>query len=69
MEITLHSIEKKLGFDPLNPPQVKLEDDWAVDDHTPSIWAPLTEEEHLFLIEIEFGKEIADALRNRKKEV
>ena len=67
MAITLQSIEKKLGFDPLNPPPIEFEDDWTVDDHTPSRWAPLSEEEHLFLIEIEFGKEIADTLREKYK--
>ena len=67
MSITLQSIEKKLGFDPLNPPEIKFEDDWTVDDRTPSRWSPLTQEEHLFLIEIEFGKELADTLREKYK--
>lgn len=67
MAITLQSIESKLGFDPLNPPPVEFKDDWVVDDHTPSIWAPLTEEEHLFLTEIEFGKEIAESLREQHR--
>lgn len=50
MKITLNSIQNKLGFDPLNPPERKI-DDWEIDDATPSIWSPLTEEEKLFLFE------------------
>lgn len=53
-EITLESITKKLGFDPMNPPYPEVEPQ-VVNDNRPSIWAPLTEEELAFLIEIDTG--------------
>ena len=53
-EITLESITKKLGFDPMNPPHPEV-DPWVIDDTRPSRWAPLTEEELAFLIEIDTG--------------
>ncbi len=52
--ITLESIKEKLGFDPLNPPMPKV-DSYAIDDHTPSIWAPLSQEELEFLLKLDFG--------------
>lgn len=55
MEISLESITAKLGFDPMNPPDIPVEPD-VVDDHTPSIWAPLTQEELAFLCEILIGE-------------
>ena len=53
-EITLESIRAKLGFDPLNPPEREVEP-YAVDDHTPSMWGPLTKEEQAFLLRIQLG--------------
>ena len=64
MEITLKSIEEKLGFDPLNPPEPEC-DGWSVDDYTPSIWAPLTEEEHIFLIEKQLGINMKNLTENK----
>ncbi|MBR5430629.1 MAG: hypothetical protein IK116_08935 [Firmicutes bacterium] len=55
--ITIESIAKKLGFDPLNPP--KLEQPIGFhDDYTPSIWAPLTREEKAFVLKIATGIDI-----------
>lgn len=54
MEITLKSIQEKLGFDPLNPPKREI-NPHEVDDHTPSMWSPLTEEEKVFLLKLRFG--------------
>ncbi len=50
MGITLESIGKKLGFDPLNPPEPES-DGWSINDNRPSLWASLTEEEKVFLFE------------------
>jgi len=55
--ITRESIAKKLGFDPLDPPDVKGEPD-VCDDHTPSIWAPLNSEELAFVFELLTGKKL-----------
>ena len=55
--ITRESIAKKLGFDPLNPPDVECEPD-VCDDHTPSIWAPLNKEELAFVFELMTGKKL-----------
>lgn len=52
--ITRESIAEKLGFDPLDPPEVKAEP-MICDDHTPSIWAPLNREELVFVIELLTG--------------
>ncbi len=50
MEITLESIKKKLGFDPLNPPERKDDrDPFLIDDHTPSPYSVLTDEESHWL--------------------
>lgn len=49
--ITMDSIKKKLGFDPMNPPKNESDDTWVVDDATPSVWAPLNKEELLFVLE------------------
>ena len=51
----LRTIEKKLGFDPFNPPHNKL-DGWAVDDHTPRVWASLSYEEKVYLYKALYGK-------------
>ena len=56
-EITLESLEKKLGFDPLNPPYPEV-DPWAINDNRPSLWAPLTEEELAFLIRVTTGIDV-----------
>ena len=56
-EITLESIAKKLGFDPLNPPYPEVEPQ-VVDDYTPSIWAPLSREELAFLIKTTIGIDV-----------
>ena len=55
-EITLKSIEEKLGFDPLNPPRKE----WIPDDvdDSPSIWAPLTEEELAYLYFVMTGRKV-----------
>lgn len=66
MEITLESIKKKLGFDPSNPPKSDS-DGWTIDDNKPSIWAPLTEEEKIFVIEKCFGMKWPHPV-NKKKE-
>ena len=55
MEDMLRTIEKKLGFDPFNPPHNKL-DGWAVDDHTPRVWASLSYEEKVYLYKALYGK-------------
>ena len=52
--ITRESVAEKLGFDPMNPPPYKG-DGWSIDDNTPSIWAPLTEEEREFVFEMLTG--------------
>ena len=52
--ITLESIREKLGFDPLNPHIPEI-DYYAVDDSTPSIWAPLSKEELEYLLMLDFG--------------
>ena len=54
MEITLESIKEKLGFDPLNPPRREIKPH-EVDDKTPSMWSPLTQEEKAFLLKMQFG--------------
>ncbi len=63
--ITLASLEEKLGFDPMNPPEREKRDTWAIDDATPSIWATLNREEMLFVLENCMGvsKEWIDILR------
>ena len=58
-EITLESIQKKLGFDPLNPPPDNL-DDWKIRDDIPSIWAPLSMKEKAYLLKIKFGFDFSD---------
>lgn len=62
--ITIKSIEEKLGFDPTNPPEQKM-DGFTVDDSKPSIWAPLNLEELIFVLENCFhvDKEIVDEFR------
>lgn len=55
-EITLEGIAQKLGFDPMNPPKYEPKDPFLVDDATPSIWAPLNEEELAFLYEKKTGR-------------
>lgn len=59
MEVTLESIKEKLGFDPFNPPKILPENPFEVDDHTPSIWVPLSEEELAFVIELRTGKKLS----------
>ena len=58
-EITLESIEKKLGFDPLNPPYPEI-DPQVVFDPEPSLWAPLTREELAFLIKYSTGIDVLE---------
>ena len=53
ISISLESIEKKLGFDPLNPPRKVLKPD-EVDD-SPSLWEKLSADELAYLIEITSG--------------
>lgn len=59
MGITRESVTKKLGFDPLNPPKREVKPD-VVDDHTPSIWSPLTREELAFVFELRTGDKIPE---------
>ena len=46
---------QKLGFDPMNPPALRTAPH-EVDDNSPSIWAPLTTEERIFVYELRTGK-------------
>jgi hypothetical protein len=59
MSISRESIEKKLGFDPLYPPEF-AGDPFEVDDVSPSIWAPLNTEELAFVYELLTGKKLPD---------
>ena len=53
--ISRESIKQKLGFDPMNPPALRTAPH-EVDDNSPSIWAPLTTEERIFVYELRTGK-------------
>ena len=54
-DISRESIKQKLGFDPMNPPALRTAPH-EVDDNSPSIWAPLTTEERIFVYELRTGK-------------
>ena len=58
-EITLESIQKKLGFDPLNPPPDDDLNEWEIRDDIPSIWATLSREELAYLIKIDTGVDLS----------
>ena len=60
-EITLQSIQEKLGFDPLNPPYPEVEPQ-VVDDRT-NLWAPLTREELAYLIKVTIGIDFSEKLK------
>ena len=50
--ITYESIKNKLGFDPLNPPKRNVDEDpFLVDDHTPSPYSVLKDEESHWLVD------------------
>ena len=59
-EITLESIQKKLGFDPLNPPPDDDLNEWEIRDDIPSKWEPLSEEELVYLLRITTGFDFSD---------
>ena len=67
-EITRESIARKLGFDPLDPPKLKIAPD-EVDDLTPSIWASLSVDEFAFVYELRTGKKLSSTVYERLKEV
>ena len=66
-EITRESIARKLGFDPLDPPKLKIAPD-EVDDLTPSIWAPLNVDEIAFVVELRTGKKLPDWFLKKYRE-
>ena len=51
-EITLQSIEKKLGFKPFHAPLAENKNPYLIDDHTPSLYNKLTHEELGFLVKL-----------------
>lgn len=59
---TLEEIKQKLGFDPLNPPKREIKDQWLIDDHTPSPYSVLSDEESHFLYGI-----IKEIVKNKSK--
>ncbi len=61
--ITLESIQKKLGFDPLNPPPDEF-DEWEIRDDIPSIWEPLSREELAYLIKFKTGVDVLKEEKN-----
>ena len=66
-EITLESIQKKLGFDPLNPPSYDL-DEWEIRDDIPSKWEPLSEEELVYLLKITTGFDFSDKINHDRSQ-
>lgn len=63
MEITRESIRNKLGFDPLDPPNLNS-DPFEVDDKTPSIWAPLSDREKAYVLKLRNGIDVPEELIN-----
>ena len=63
-DITRESIKRKLGFDPMNPPASRTAPH-EVDDNSPSIWAPLTTEERIFVYELRTGKLLSESEESR----
>jgi len=66
-DITRESIKRKLGFDPMNPPASRTAPH-EVDDNSPSIWAPLTTEERIFVYELRTGKKAPAELLSESEE-
>ena len=56
MSVTIEQITKKLGFDPLNPPDRDTGNPFLVDDHTPSPYSVLTAEESNWLVKYVYEK-------------
>ncbi len=47
----IKEIIEKLGFDPLDPPKRKGDENpWLIDDHTPSPYSVLSSEERKYLM-------------------
>ena len=57
IKMSLKRIAEKLGFDPLHPPKRDL-DPFLIDDATPSIWAPLTEDELAYVHKKATGRDL-----------
>ena len=67
-EITLESIQKKLGFDPLNPPPDDDLNEWEIRDDIPSKWEPLSEEELVYLLKITTGFDFSDKINHDRSQ-